>query len=227
MNKAYFAVAIVFLFLVGAVVCARRFSQMPNEVAVAGAAFENYPGLTLSTPLPGESHEKYVVVFAYQHPKMPRPTYSHSFATWFVKQGDKVRDGFTISWYGERNTLARQQGQNLSLEETYRRAARQGLTVYRFGPYYCTDEFYERAKRHYQDIYRHDYKLIDYLTRKEGAFNCIHAVALSSGQDVETKLSYGKEASEKVVEAFVQRRLISGRREEPAWPVAKSYFLSR
>lgn len=170
-------------------------------------------------------YNRYMTVFAYQDARLPRPFYSHVFAAWASEKDDKITDGFTISWYGEKNIPGPQNGINLSLSETYNRAIKQGLTVYRFGPYHCTEDFYQKAEKLYVDIYNKDYNVLDKFTKQDGAFNCIHAVGYASGEAVETKMLFGKEAANKLVNTFIGRNLMTSKIEESVWSKFKKYFL--
>jgi hypothetical protein len=186
---------------------------------------ENVSKNQFSTQFETMRYNRYVTVFAYQDARLPRPFYSHVFATWASEKDDKITDGFTISWYGEKNVPGPQNGINLSLSETYNRAVKQGLTVYRFGPYYCTEDFYQKAKKLHVDLVNKDYNVLDKFTKHDGAFNCIHAVGYASGEAVETKMLFGKEAANKLVHTFIGRNLMTAKIEENVWPKLKKYFL--
>jgi hypothetical protein len=161
-----------------------------------------------------EVNKKYMAVFAYEPERLPNPGNSHVFACWFCPKEEK---GFTISWYGEKPIPGvAQNGVNLSLKETYERAAQYKLTIYKFGPYECKNDFYENADKFRESLKK--YKFLDKLTLTDGTKNCIRAVADSSGKPCEGLTGrWGKDAAREIVKNFMKTKVIENKETNSVW----------
>lgn len=185
-----------------------------------------------------ESKEYFVTVFASQdgHRRVASPRRAHCFATWIETSNGEVTGRFTISWCATsrfRLFKRAELGVNITLEESLARYSARGMRISRWGPFKIKKDFYTRARRQYdrlEDAERTGavrYKALDGRTRfraRRLAFNCMHAIADTSGVTLRTGTQRGDMVSQTIVEHFKSLGLITepDRSHEWVWNAVKS-----
>lgn len=108
-------------------------------------------------------------------------TASHNFALFAKVRADKVEESVTISWMPKSMKPGRgaEPGVNLDIQTTVGWARNNGMVVERFGPYYCTENLYQRAKTQVNKLNTGfvQYKLLDNNLRPDTATNSVHAIS--------------------------------------------------
>ncbi len=185
----------------------------PNQVAATSNPDKK--------PRQGEP-EYYLCVFACDSVP-PRPSGSHTFATFIKANGGSV-EAHTISWLPKSKHIVAastqgEPGMNLDLPETLRLARSNSSRVCEWGPYRIRPALYERGLRQIKRLNsgRIQYKALDGVWHPDSACNCIHAVS-----DIDTDNGaltvdgvYGAAASALVVE-HLSHWMIQPGREHPS-----------
>jgi acyl-CoA thioesterase-1 len=176
----------------------------------------------------------YLMLFSYQLGDVNPPDYrSHTFGV-FVKATakDQVIDQKTISWLPANNfaTLLMSvpvKGRNYTLEDTCELALKCGSRLSRWGPFEIRPELYYKAEARVRELEsgRHRYIVLDkyWITQKEGAVMCIHAISDIAGH-LKSGDKRGEAASRAVVEHF--RPWIVQTVQDGAW-LERSFGLSK
>lgn len=161
-----------------------------------------------------QSLKAYVITFSYQN-AFNRPNKSHTAATFFLVEADRVVDQVDISWLPQSNyfvgrsgaevpTLRQVPGANYALAQSFDFAERLGEALLRFGPYETTLSLFDRAKAQRRRLNSGaiDYKMLDRGSRPQG-LNCIHAVTDVAGF-TSTGVLRGADASAFVIDHFAR-----------------------
>ncbi len=166
----------------------------------------------------------FMIVWSYQD-ATNRGRTSHVFATFFLMNGNRLGQKFTISWLPQRQYMKGRSGlkmplfgvvpgQLYSLSETLGFAEALGEPVTRSGPYEITIQGYNRAVTQLNHLQsgRVAYKFLDRSSRPE-ALNCIHSVSDVAGQ-LRTGALRGDEAADFVVGHFGQRGVLRNNQQD-------------
>ena len=164
---------------------------------------------------------KYVTIFAFQTPRNPKPEFSHVFAVWFAEKDRKISEGFVVSWYPKDG----QEYLNHDLRDSYDLAMKTNKSmIYRYGPYFCTEDFYQKAKNMHDNLVNKDKTTIEKETRSSRQQNAIFAISDISGEYLDLRNSFGRDAAKKLTDHLISHNLIASKSSDTAWEMAKSFF---